>query len=280
MVDTSDLNPTAKAAAERAVAGGLVLTSGRRSVQQQAHAMATNVVLKHDWIGKTYAANAVSEACQKWVNDNRQAASKVDTCSQGLLSVLDSFDDKDLRHLSWHLSGDAFDCDPDGDDDHLKLLHHILAECVAAGAEGTLLTEEGGLVRWHVQVAGGTPIHAAAAAPAAAAEHSAGPLSALDDIVAHAAQAAEHPQPAEHHQAEHHQAEHHSVAFPGTMLHEGVCSEEVKTWQEQLIALGHSVSADGEFGPKTEEATKEFQNSKGLVADGIVGEHTWSAAFA
>lgn len=33
---------------------------------------------------------------------------------------------------------------------------------------------------------------------------------------------------------------------------------------------------DGIFGPGTEAAVKSFQTSKGLTADGIVGENTWS----
>ena len=33
---------------------------------------------------------------------------------------------------------------------------------------------------------------------------------------------------------------------------------------------------DGVFGPKTEQAVKDFQQSNGLVADGIVGPTTWS----
>lgn len=269
-VNTSDLNPAAQAAAERAVAGGLVLTSGRRSVHDQAHAMATNVVLRHDWIGNTYVDTPVSEACQKWVNENRQLASKVDTCTEGLLGVLESFDDADLRHLSWHLSGDAFDCDPDGNDEHLTLLHHILKECLDHGSQGKLLTEEGGLVRWHIQVAGGTPI--APAAPKHA--HAAEPASPEPEP-AHA----EHHHHQEHHHHEEHHHEHHAPAFPGTLLREGMSSEEVKVWQEKLRELGHDIAADGEFGHHTEEATKEFQHSKGLSADGIVGEHTWAAAF-
>ena len=37
------------------------------------------------------------------------------------------------------------------------------------------------------------------------------------------------------------------------------------------------ISADGVFGPKTEEAVKKWQSSHGLAADGIVGEKTLKA---
>ena len=33
---------------------------------------------------------------------------------------------------------------------------------------------------------------------------------------------------------------------------------------------------DGVFGPKTEQAVKDFQQSEGLVVDGVVGPITWS----
>jgi peptidoglycan hydrolase-like protein with peptidoglycan-binding domain len=39
-------------------------------------------------------------------------------------------------------------------------------------------------------------------------------------------------------------------------------------------------SVDGVFGPQTEQAVKDFQQSEGLVADGTVGPSTWSRLHA
>ena len=52
-------------------------------------------------------------------------------------------------------------------------------------------------------------------------------------------------------------------------------SEAVRTVQRRLKELGYyKGSADGDFGPATEEAVKAFQKANGLTADGKVGEKT------
>src|SRR5690606_2816527 len=53
---------------------------------------------------------------------------------------------------------------------------------------------------------------------------------------------------------------------------------DVATWQRLLVQHGHSLVVDGDFGPKTDAATREFQSARGLVVDGIVGPITWAAA--
>ena len=57
-----------------------------------------------------------------------------------------------------------------------------------------------------------------------------------------------------------------------TTLKIGTKGEEVKRLQRLL-----HLAADGIFGPATEAAVKEYQNTHGLVADGIVGDKTWEA---
>lgn len=55
---------------------------------------------------------------------------------------------------------------------------------------------------------------------------------------------------------------------------------EVANWQRFLIGLGYRIEADGDFGDATLQATKAFQASKGLTADGKAGEDTFAAAEA
>ncbi|WP_297964332.1 NlpC/P60 family protein [uncultured Anaerovibrio sp.] len=52
---------------------------------------------------------------------------------------------------------------------------------------------------------------------------------------------------------------------------------EVAEIQGQLASLGYDVVADGDFGPGTVAAIKDFQSSQGLTADGLVGPSTYSA---
>ncbi|MBP6486687.1 MAG: peptidoglycan-binding protein [Ilumatobacteraceae bacterium] len=60
-------------------------------------------------------------------------------------------------------------------------------------------------------------------------------------------------------------------------MRRGDCGDAVTFLQERLTVLGFSVSADGQFGPGTERVVKDFQTSRGLTADGIVGAETWAA---
>lgn len=61
------------------------------------------------------------------------------------------------------------------------------------------------------------------------------------------------------------------VAPPPT-LRKGSSGENVRQLQALL-----SIVVDGEFGPKTETAVKNFQTLKKLVSDGICGPATWAA---
>lgn len=61
------------------------------------------------------------------------------------------------------------------------------------------------------------------------------------------------------------------------VVRNGDSGENVWTIQYMLRQRGYSLSADGQFGSGTESVVKSFQSSKGLTADGVVGNNTWEA---
>jgi putative chitinase len=62
-----------------------------------------------------------------------------------------------------------------------------------------------------------------------------------------------------------------------SVLRQGDKNASVTLLQTKLNAAGYQVGADGDFGPGTDAAVKQFQAAKGLTADGIVGPRTWAA---
>ncbi len=52
---------------------------------------------------------------------------------------------------------------------------------------------------------------------------------------------------------------------------------DVERLQTLLKGSGFDIQVDGLFGPGTETAVRSFQETRGLVADGIVGPSTWRA---
>lgn len=66
--------------------------------------------------------------------------------------------------------------------------------------------------------------------------------------------------------------------LPILRLNDGIdfpdLKDKVKELQQKLGFIQAQI--DGEFGPGTEAAVKRFQKDKGLLADGIVGENTWT----
>lgn len=57
-----------------------------------------------------------------------------------------------------------------------------------------------------------------------------------------------------------------------SILKRGLKGAPVKRLQQKL-----GVTADGDFGPATEKALKEFQKSAGLAVDGVAGPDTFTA---
>lgn len=63
----------------------------------------------------------------------------------------------------------------------------------------------------------------------------------------------------------------------GGLLAQGDSGLLVSLWQELLVKKGFVIKVDGDFGPKTENATKVAQNWAKVPADGVVGIITWKA---
>ena len=123
----------------------VVFTSGRRNKEDQARAMASNVVSNRNWIGQTYIQSKARDACQKWVTEHKDQKTKKQI-AEGLKSVLDELTDDELGRLSKHLSGAAFDIQPVAKD-----AAKIKATIKGLKGLSKFLDKEGGLVRWHAQ---------------------------------------------------------------------------------------------------------------------------------
>src|ERR1039457_3158387 len=146
-IEALKLSDTAKKAAYelKKAHPTVIFTSGFRTTDDQARAMAGNVVSKRKWIKDTYIQSTARDKCQKWVDDNPDEKTK-DEIHAGLKSVMDDLSDSELARLSKHLSGDAFDVQPVSEN----------AEAIKTAIKGLtgitkFLDSEGGLVRWHAQ---------------------------------------------------------------------------------------------------------------------------------
>jgi putative chitinase len=53
--------------------------------------------------------------------------------------------------------------------------------------------------------------------------------------------------------------------------------DQVAALQSMLAAKGFAIPTDGHFGVATDTAVKQFQESRGLQADGVAGPRTWQA---
>ena len=71
-----------------------------------------------------------------------------------------------------------------------------------------------------------------------------------------------------------------TARYPGYVLTVGSSGDNVRFVQSYLSRLGGSIpklTIDGQYGNATKNAVMQFQASKGLKIDGIVGSGTWSA---
>jgi hypothetical protein len=144
-IDNLNLVEYAKSGAEtlQAKYPDLAFTSGRRDVQEQADAMAPNVVKNRRWIMLTYASSAERDSLQQWVDGHPEAVTAADI-SAGLKSIMDTWNDTQKAQLSRHFSGQAFDVHP----------VTVNADKIKAFIRGLLhlhkfFESEGGLTIWH-----------------------------------------------------------------------------------------------------------------------------------
>ena len=70
-----------------------------------------------------------------------------------------------------------------------------------------------------------------------------------------------------------------SETWPGLIatVREGDSGDAVSAAQTALNKFGYGLAVDGEFGPATASAVTDFQSTKGLSADGVVGPQTWQS---
>lgn len=66
--------------------------------------------------------------------------------------------------------------------------------------------------------------------------------------------------------------------YYSSTIKNGSKGDDVKTWQEFLNSQGYNVAVDGNFGSRTDLATRKYQQANGLADDGIVGDNTWGKA--
>ncbi len=79
-------------------------TSGCRDKNDQARAMASNVVNNRKWIEQTCAISNLRAKCQEWVDNNPAKKTQAEIADR-LLSVFNAATDADLCKFSKPLSG-------------------------------------------------------------------------------------------------------------------------------------------------------------------------------
>lgn len=126
----------------------VVFTSGRRDLDEQAHAMAVNVSLNRNWIRETYLH---ADSLHQWVMAHPEADT-AKALHEGLYQHLLSLPDSAVFKISYHLTGDAFDVRPMVHEGKSTLYGEKILDVMRSlpGLDKVLL-KEGGLVRWHAQ---------------------------------------------------------------------------------------------------------------------------------
>lgn len=143
------LSPKARAAAEalQAAHPEVRFTSGRRTVAQQARAMADNLATDRAWVRRTYVSTPQRAQILAWLDAN-PAATRAQT-EAGLAEIMEAWSDSERARISKHFSGDAFDVQPvaGARGEAIKVTIRKLPGLVK------FLDREGGRIIWHAQFA-------------------------------------------------------------------------------------------------------------------------------
>ena len=125
----------------------LTFTSGRRDIASQASAMASNIIKSGNrkWIEETYLA---AGRLQQWVDAHPEALTQAQIAA-GLEATMKQMSNDELKKISKHLIGRAFDLKPVSQN-----AAQIEADIHALPNFQRFLKKEGGLLRWHVQFLG------------------------------------------------------------------------------------------------------------------------------
>lgn len=126
---------------------GIVFTSGRREVADQARAMTGNIILNRRWIAETYTNTAESRQLQAWVTAHPNVRGREDL-AKGLAAIMADWSDDARARLSRHFSADAFDVQPVLEGPRARAIPAAIRKL---GGLDKFLEREGGLLRWHAQ---------------------------------------------------------------------------------------------------------------------------------
>lgn len=149
-IESLDLEPNAKRAAYilKNKYPDIKFTSGRRTRKDQAKAMASNVIKKPMYIAKVYKSSMASKLCQAWVNEhlvNGKLTVSREVVICGFEEILDKLPNSEIKKLSKHFDGNAFDIQPIKNGEEIKKFIRTLPEL------NKFIEKENGLTIWHAQ---------------------------------------------------------------------------------------------------------------------------------
>lgn len=124
-------------------------TDGLRTLTDQAQRMAQNTVRRRDWIALTYIRSRPVDELIAWVKSHPSATTE-NALVSGFLPILRHYTTSELRHVSKHLSGEAFDVQPEDGVSGEKICSVLRQKALSYG--GRFLEKEGGMRIWHFQL--------------------------------------------------------------------------------------------------------------------------------